>query len=73
MVATVRGRVAAMPRGDLKGVIDVVDRGGYALRTDLVRSGRSGLHGLEVDVLDELEAAVAVWGLEHGDVLVVAV
>jgi len=39
----------------------------------LVRSGGFGLDGVGMDVLEELEATVAVGRLEHGDVRVVAV
>src|SRR5512145_2630168 len=66
-------RVAAVPGGDLEGLVDVVDREGHAVHADLVRPGGLRLDRVRVDVLEELEATVAVWGLEHGDVGVVAV
>ena len=66
-------RVAAVPRGDLEGLVDVVDREGHAVHADLVGPGGLRLDRVGMDVLEELEATVAVWRLEHGDVGVVAV
>src|SRR5512133_918170 len=43
------------------------------MHADLVRPGGLRLNRVGVDVLEELEATVAVWRLEHGDVGVVAV
>jgi hypothetical protein len=65
--------VAAVPGGDLEGLVEVVDREGHAVHADLVRTGGPGLDGVGVDVLEELEATAAVGGLQHGDVGVVAV
>ena len=45
----------------------------HPVHADLVRLGGLRLDRLGVDVLEELEATVAVWRLEHGDVGVVAV
>src|SRR5512138_1831055 len=66
-------RVATVPRGDLEGLVDVVDREGDAVHADLVRAGGLRIDRVGVDVLEELEATVAVRRLEHGDVGVVAV
>src|ERR687893_2205377 len=66
-------RVTTVPRGDLEGLVDVVDRESDAVHADLVRQGWLRLDRVGVDVLEELQAAVAVWRLEHGDVGVVAV
>jgi hypothetical protein len=66
-------RMAAVSRSDLEGLVDVVDREGDAMHTDLVRPCRLRLDRIGVDVLEELEATVAVWRLEHGNVGVVAV
>src|SRR4051794_9015493 len=65
--------MAAVPRGDLEGIVDVVDRERHPMHADLVRLGGLRLDRLWVDVLEKLEATVAVWRLEHGDVGVVAV
>src|SRR3954454_16638615 len=65
--------VAAVPRGDLESLVDVVDRESHAVHTDLVRPGGLRLDRVGVDVLEELEATVAVWRLKHRDVGVVAV
>src|SRR3954447_22550729 len=65
--------VAAVPRGDLEGLVDVVDGEGDAVHADLVGPGGLRLDRVGVDVLKELEATVAVWRLEHGDVGMVAV
>ncbi|GAA1240997.1 hypothetical protein GCM10009657_16010 [Oryzihumus leptocrescens] len=62
-----------MPRGDLEGLVDVVDREGDAVHADLVRAGGFRLYCVGVDVLEELETTDAVWRLEHGDLGVVAV
>src|SRR5687767_3013539 len=43
------------------------------MHADLVRPGGLRLNRVGVDVLEELEATVAVWRLEHRDVGVVAV
>src|SRR5262249_60905633 len=51
----------------------VVARESHAVHADLVRPGGLRLDRVGVDVLEELEATVAVWRLEHGDVGVVAV
>ncbi|RAJ68737.1 helix-turn-helix protein [Streptomyces sp. Amel2xB2] len=66
-------RTASVPCGCLKGFVEVVDGEGDAMHTDLV--GKSGLRldRLGVDVLEELKATVAVRGLEHRDVGVIAV
>ena len=66
-------RVAAVPRGDLEGLVDVVDREGDPVHADLVGQRGLRLDRVGVDVLEELEATVAVRGLEHRDVGVVAV
>src|SRR6478735_9363858 len=66
-------RVAAVPRGDVEGLVDVVDREGDAVHADLVWPGGLCLDRIGVEVLEELEATVSVWCLEHGDVGVVAV
>src|SRR3954466_6692405 len=65
--------VAAVPRGDLESLVDVVDRESHAVHTDLVRPGGLRLDRVGVDVLEELEATVAVWRLKHRDLGVVAV
>src|SRR3954454_22965223 len=65
--------VAAVPRGDCEGLVDVVDRESHPMHADLVRPGGLRLDRVGVDVLEELEATVAVWRLEHRDVGVVAV
>src|SRR4051794_22137677 len=62
-----------MPRGDLKRLVDVVDREGDTVHADLVRAGGRRLDRLRMDVLEQLQSSVAVWRLEHGDVGVVAV
>ena len=62
-----------MPRGDLEGLVDVVDGEGDAVHADLVGSGGLGLDRVGVDVLEELEATVAVRRLQHRDLGVVAV
>jgi hypothetical protein len=54
-------RVAAVPRGDLDGQAEVVDREGHAVHADLVGPGGLGLDRVGVEVLEELEATVAVW------------
>jgi len=72
-VATPRSGVAAVPRGDLEGLVDVVDREGHGVHADLVGPGGLGLDRVGVDGLEELEASVAVRCLQHGDVGVVAV
>src|SRR5215216_5874047 len=66
-------RVAAVPRGDLEGLVNIVDREGHAVHANLVRLRGLRLYRVGVDVLEELEATVTVWRLEHGDVGVVAV
>jgi hypothetical protein len=65
-------RVATVPRGDLEGLVDVVDREGDAVHAYLVGSGGLRLDRVGVDVFEELEATVAVRRLEHRDVGVVA-
>jgi DNA invertase Pin-like site-specific DNA recombinase len=60
-VATPRS-VAAVPRGDLEGLVDVVDREGDAVHADLVRPRGLRLDRVGVDVLEELEATVALTG-----------
>src|SRR3546814_9483755 len=62
-----------LPRGDLEGLVDVVDGEGDAVHADLVGPGGLGLDRVGVDVLEELEATVAIWRLEHGDVGVVEI
>ncbi len=66
-------RMAAVPRGDLEGLVDVVDREGDAVHADLVGPGGLRLDRVGVDVLEELEATAAVRRLEHRDLGVVAV
>src|ERR687894_670866 len=58
-------RVAAVPRGDLESLVDVVDGEGDAVHADLVGPGGLRLDRVGMDVLEELEATVAVWRLEH--------
>src|SRR3954447_8473249 len=53
-------RVAAVPRGDLEGLIDVVDREQNTMHADLVGPSGFRLDGVGMDVLEELEATVAV-------------
>ena len=65
--------MAAVPRGDLEGLVDVVDGEGDAVHADLVGTGGLRLDRIGVDVLEELEATLTVGGLEHRDVGVVAV
>src|SRR4051812_17135809 len=65
--------VAAVPRRDLEGFVDVVDREGHAVHADLVGTGGLRLDRVGVDVLEELEATVAIRCLQHGDPGVVAV
>src|SRR6476661_7723771 len=65
--------MAVVPRGDLEGLLDVVDREGHAVHPDLMRPGGLRLDRIGVDVLEELEATVAVRRLEHGDIGVVVV
>ena len=52
-----------MPRGDREGLVDVVDRESHPMHADLVRPGGLRLDRVGVDVLEELEATVAVWRL----------
>ncbi len=66
-------RKAAVPRGDLEGLVEVVDRESNAVHADLVRPGGLRLDRVGMELLKELEATVAVWRLEHRDVGVVAV
>src|ERR1700761_8108788 len=47
-------RTAAMPRGYLKGLVDVVDREGNALHANLVGTSGLRLDRFGVDVLEEL-------------------
>ena len=49
-----------MPRGDLKGLVDVVDREGDTMHADLVRQGGLRLDRVVMDVPEELETTVAV-------------
>src|SRR4051812_28598494 len=65
--------MAAMPRGDLERLVDVVDGECHAVHADLVGPGGLRLDRLGMDVLEELQATAAVWRLEHRDVGVVAV
>jgi len=65
--------VAAVPRGDLEGLVDVVDREGHAVHADLVRASGLRLDRVGVDALEDLKTTVAVWRLAHGDLGVVAV
>src|SRR4051794_750298 len=65
--------VAAVPCGDLEGLVDVVDRESHPVHTDLVGPSGLRLDRVGVEVLEELEATVAVRRLEHRDVGVVAV
>src|SRR6516225_1458659 len=67
------GSASESTRGDLEGLVDVVDRESHAVHADLVRPGGLRVDRVGVDVLEELEATVAVWRLEHGDLGVVAV
>jgi hypothetical protein len=64
---------AAVPSGDREGLVKVVDREGDPVHADLVRPCGLGLDGSRMDVLEQLKPPVTVWGLEHGDVGVVAV
>src|SRR3954453_11475938 len=66
-------RMAAVPRCDLEGLVDVVYREGDAVHADLVGPCRLGLDRVGVDVLEELEATVPVRRLEHGNFRMVAV
>src|SRR4029077_7967781 len=66
-------RMAVVPRGGLERLVEGVDRGAHAGHADLVGPGGLRLDRVGVDVLEELEATVAVWRLEHGDLCVVAV
>src|SRR4051812_38986117 len=65
--------MVAMLCRDMQGLVDVVDGEGDAVHANLIRSGRSRLDRVGMDVLEELDASVAVRRLEHGDVGVVAV
>src|SRR3954452_24545424 len=65
--------MAAMPCGDLKGFVDVIDGEGDPMHADLMGSSGRRLDRGGVDVLEELDASVAVGRLEHGDVGVVTV
>ncbi|EON24614.1 multi-sensor signal transduction histidine [Nocardioides sp. CF8] len=65
--------MAVVPRGDREGLVEVVDREGHAVHTDLVGQGGLRLDRVGMDVLEELETTVAVRRLEHGDLGVVAV
>ncbi len=62
-----------MLRGDRERVIDVVDGEGDAVHPDLIGECWLRLDRVGVDVLEELELAVAVWCLQNGDPGVVAV
>src|SRR4029079_1799675 len=53
-------RVAAVPRRDLEGLVEVVQRERDAVHPDLVGPGRARLDRVGVDVLEELEATIAV-------------
>src|SRR5690606_14765166 len=66
-------RVATVPGGDLERRADVVDQERDAVHADVGRPGGLGLDGVRMEVLEELEAAVAVGRLEHGDLRVVSV
>jgi hypothetical protein len=72
-VATPRSGWQPCFAGNLEGLVDVVDREGHAVHADLVWPGGLGLDRVGVDVLEELEASVAVRCLQAGDVGVVAV
>ena len=65
--------MAAVLRGDLESLLDVVDRKRHSVHTDLVRLGGLCFDRLWVDVLEEFETTVSIWRLEHGDLGVVAV
>ncbi len=62
-----------MLRGYLKGLVDVVDGEGDAVHADLVGASGLRLDRRGVDVLEEFEATVAVWRLEHRNVGVIAI
>lgn len=53
--------------------VDVVDRERDAVHADLVGQRRRRLDGVGVDVLEKLDTAEAVQGLQHCDLGVVAV
>jgi hypothetical protein len=68
-------RVAAVPRGDLEGLVDVVDREGHAVYADLVRARGSVsiVSGWMYSKTSRRPLPSGVWRLEHGDLGVVAV
>ncbi len=72
LVLRTRG-VAAVPGSELEGLVDVVDREGHAVHTDLVGPGGLRPDRVGVGVLGEVESNVAVRRPSHRDVGVVAV
>ncbi|VXC32433.1 Multi-sensor signal transduction histidine [Arthrobacter sp. 9V] len=65
--------MAAVPGGNLQGVVNVVNRESYAVHTDLVGKGRMGLDRVRMQVFEEFKLAIAIRGLEHRNFRVVAV
>src|SRR5919107_3083140 len=58
-------RMAAVPRGYLQCLVQVIDGERYAVHADLVRTSGLRLDRFGVNVLEELKATVTVRRLEH--------
>jgi hypothetical protein len=57
----------------LEGLIDVVYREGHAVHANVVGTSRVRLDRFGMDVFEELESTMTIWGLEHRDVGVVSI
>jgi hypothetical protein len=59
--------------GYLEGLIDVVYREGHAVHANVIGTRRVRFDRLRMDVFEELESTMTVWGLEHRDLGVVSI